>query len=107
MLNGNFRNSDGKRDKLKFILAIGVIIYFVLIAIFEKELNSSFSNNFQMNIYLPWGFIAIFISFYIFREFNRVKKAKRDERRDELNERRQELLDKVLKSGKKKDDGTD
>ena len=49
------------------------------------------------NIFIPVGFIAIFVSFYLFREYNRVQRAKRDERREHLNERRQELLDKVIK----------
>ena len=53
-----------------------------------------------MTIYVPWGLIAIFISFYLFREFNRVKKAKRQNRRERLNERRQQLLDNVLKKTK-------
>ena len=54
-----------------------------------------------MKFYVPWGFILIFISFYIFREYNRVKKAKREERREVLNARRQELMDKVIKAAKK------
>jgi hypothetical protein len=53
-----------------------------------------------MTVYVPWGIIAIFISFYIFREYNRVHKAKRDERREYTNARRQELLDNVLKKKK-------
>jgi hypothetical protein len=54
-----------------------------------------------MKVYIPWGIIAIFISFYIFYEYNRVRKAKKKERREELNNRRKELLDDVLKSKKK------
>ena len=53
-----------------------------------------------MTVYIPWGIIAIFISFYIFREYNRVSKAKRDERREAINERRQELINNVLKKNK-------
>ena len=56
-----------------------------------------------MNLYVPWGFIAIFISLYIFREYNRVKKARQEERREEINQRRQELLDNVIKAKKKPD----
>jgi hypothetical protein len=55
----------------------------------------------EMKIYVPWGFIAIFISFYIFREYNRVRRAKRDERREYLNERRQQLIDNVVKAKKR------
>jgi hypothetical protein len=57
-----------------------------------------------MTIYIPWGIIAIFISLYIFYEYNGVQKAKHNERRRERNERRQGLLDKTLKSGTKKSD---
>ncbi len=53
-----------------------------------------------MTIYIPWGFIAICISLYIFYEYNRVQKAKRKERRKELNERRKEFLNEVVKSKK-------
>ncbi len=53
-----------------------------------------------MTIYVPWGIILIFISFFIFREYNRVSKAKRNERREAINERRQELLNNVLKKNK-------
>ncbi|HLA59886.1 MAG TPA: hypothetical protein VK622_14025 [Puia sp.] len=53
-----------------------------------------------MRVYLPWGIILTFISFYIFREYNRVSKAKRNERREAINERRQELLNNVLKKNK-------
>ena len=54
-----------------------------------------------MTKYVPWGILAIGISFYLFYEYNRVQKAKRDERREEINERWKELLDNVLKSKKK------
>lgn len=50
-------------------------------------------------------YIAVFAalaSIYLFTEYNRVQKAKRDERRDQINERRKELLDNVLKSKKEK-----
>ena len=56
---------------------------------------------FPLNIFVPWGLIAIFISFYLFKEFNRVRKAKRENRRVYMNERRQELLDNLLKRSKK------
>jgi len=56
-------------------------------------------------IYVPWTLILISISLYIFYEDNRVRAAKRENRRTNINHRRQELLDNVLKS-KKKDDET-
>ena len=55
-----------------------------------------------MTVYIPWGLIAIFISFYIFYQHNRRTRLKREERREELNIRRQELLDKLIESKLKK-----
>ena len=57
-----------------------------------------------MNIYLPWGAILIIISLYLFREYNRVRRAKQEDRRERLNERRQELLDNLHAAKKKKAD---
>lgn len=51
-----------------------------------------------MQILIPWGLIAIFTSFSLFYYFNRKAQIKRQERRDKLNEKRQELLDAILKS---------
>jgi len=52
---------------------------------------------------VPWGLIAVFISFYLFREFNRAKKAKREERREYMNERRKAILDSIVKKNKNAD----
>lgn len=49
-----------------------------------------------MTTYNPWGLIAIFISFYIFYDHNRRKRLRHEERREELNNRRQEFLQKML-----------
>lgn len=65
------------------------------------RLDNPGANHPQMTIMLPWGLIPIFISFYLFREFNRVKKAKRTERREYMDERRREILNSVLKKKKK------
>jgi len=54
-----------------------------------------------MTIYVPVGFIAIFISLYLFYEYNRVKRAKYNQRREERNDRQQELLDNIYRSRKK------
>jgi hypothetical protein len=56
------------------------------------------SDRVQINVYVPWGLIAIFISFYLFWETNRVVRAKRDTRRERINGRRQELLGNVIKA---------
>jgi hypothetical protein len=57
-----------------------------------------------MTIYVPGIAVCAFFSLYIFYEYNRVQKAKREERREYLNERRQELLDNVIKPKKGKSD---
>jgi high-affinity Fe2+/Pb2+ permease len=94
-------NNNERRNKFSvrvLIIALIAALFFGY-AIFAR-LNNNGSNQFQINIMVPWGLIAVFISFYLFKEFNRVKRAKREERRENLNERRQELLDNVLKKNK-------
>ena len=83
----------------KIILGVFLIALLTLIAVFAGMTNSG--SQYRVNIIVPWGRIAIFISLYIFREYNRVTKAKRENRREYLNERRQELLDNVVKKNKK------
>ena len=55
-----------------------------------------------MTTYNPWGLIAIFISFYLFYDHNRRKRLRHEERREELNNRRQEFLQKMLAPKNKK-----
>jgi hypothetical protein len=83
----------------KIILGIFILALIVLTGIFVRQTNSGSDRN-QITIVVPWGLIAIFISLYLFREHNRVKKAKRENRREYINERRQELLDNVVKKNK-------
>jgi hypothetical protein len=54
-----------------------------------------------MTIYVPGGFILVFMSLYIFREYNRVKRAKQEERRENLHSIRQEYLDRLIRSKNK------
>jgi hypothetical protein len=54
-----------------------------------------------MTLHFPVGFIAIFISLYLFYEYNRVRRAKYDERREDRIERQQELLDNIYRARKK------
>jgi uncharacterized ion transporter superfamily protein YfcC len=49
-------------------------------------------------IQIPWGLIAIFISLSLFYYFNQKNKIKKEERREKLNESRQQLLDSMLKT---------
>jgi hypothetical protein len=60
-----------------------------------------------MTVYLPWGLIAIFIAFYIFYDHNHRSRLKREERRDELKVRRQELVNQLIKSKSKPNDGSE
>jgi len=65
----------------RIILGIFILVLIVLIADFVR-LHHSGSGRGQLTIVVPWGLIAIFISLYIFREYNRVRRAKRDNRRE-------------------------
>jgi hypothetical protein len=60
-----------------------------------------------MTIYVPGGLIAIFISFYYFREFHRVKRLKHDERRDSQDAVRQAYLDGIIKAKKRESERPD
>jgi hypothetical protein len=86
----------------KFTMFIGIIIYLIISGIFVKMFQDG-SGGSALKIWVPWGCTGIFISFYLYREFNRVNKAKKHNRREALNVRRQELLDNVLKKSKKTD----
>lgn len=95
-----------ERNMNRVVLAFMAIVFLVLTGIFVKTCITS-PDGAEVKVYLPWGLIAVFISFYLFREFNRVKRAKMEVRREELNARRQELLDNVIKAKKKEDAGAD
>ncbi|MEO6133933.1 MAG: hypothetical protein ABIP35_02195 [Ginsengibacter sp.] len=51
-----------------------------------------------MQMTIPGGLIAIVISLFIFYYYNKTVRAKREERRDRLKEKRQDYLDAILKS---------
>ena len=57
-----------------------------------------------MQIPIPWGLIAIFISLGTFYYFNRKAQVKRQNRKDKLNETRQAFLDTILKNKASRDD---
>jgi hypothetical protein len=84
----------------RMILGVLIAALVILIAVFTRLSNFGSGHN-RVSVVVPWGLIAIFISLYLFREFNRIRKAKRENRREYLNERRQELLDNLLKKNKK------
>src|SRR5579871_4495418 len=84
----------------RIILGIFIAVLLFLIARFVWVANSP-SDHRRINIIVPWGLIAIFISLYLFKEYNRANKERRENRREYMNQRRQELLDDVLKKNKK------
>jgi hypothetical protein len=86
----------GFRISVRLLTIILVVALLISYIVFERLSHSGVSP-FRVNIIVPWGLIAVFISFYLFNESNRVKKAKREERREYMNERRQQILDGVIK----------
>jgi len=84
-------------NNLIIVLSIVILIGYGIYA----SISNHSTNYFQINIVVPWGLIAVFVSFYLFKEYNRVKRAKRDERREYMNEHRQDLLNKVVRKNKK------
>lgn len=54
-----------------------------------------------MTIILPGAMFAAGISLYLFHEYNRVKQAKQDERRESLNDTRQQYLNQLIEAKKK------
>jgi len=54
-----------------------------------------------MTIIVPGGMFAAGISIYLFYEFNRVKQAKQEERRESLKDRRNQYLHQLIESRKK------
>lgn len=57
-----------------------------------------------MTIYLPGAIFAAGISIFLFYEYNRVNQAKKDQRRETLDEKRQEYLQRLI-AAKKKEHG--
>jgi len=99
--------SQKTRWRFRITLRTLVIAFVVALLIsyweFETLINQE-SSQFRINLIVPFGLIAIFISLYLFSEFNRVKRAKRYERREQVNERRNEMVDKVIKAKNKNGD---
>ncbi len=48
-----------------------------------------------MKIYIPLGFIMIFISLYYFYELNRLRRAKKEQRKSTISRRRRQLMDRI------------
>ena len=70
-----------------------IFILIILSAVFTRTIKTG-------GLVVPWGLIAIFISIYLFREYNRVRRAKKEERKRYLNEHRQKILDNVTRKKK-------
>jgi len=72
----------------------------------ERKNNIFYKN--KVYFVFPGFIVLVALGFiYLFYEYNRVKKNKRLERREELSQRRQELLDNVIKSKNKRNTPTD
>jgi hypothetical protein len=52
------------------------------------------------------GLFAVGLALFLFYEYNRRTEARQDERREQLNERRQKYLQKLLEVKKKQQDTT-
>jgi hypothetical protein len=76
-------------------ILVMLLLFFVIIFVRSERITSDRP---QINIFVPWGLIAIFISFYLFWETNRVWRAKRYTRKERINGRRQQLLENVIKA---------
>ena len=83
------------KSQLPAKITLGIFITVLIIFIAYCLLNKI-----QIKLFVPYGLIAAFISFYIFRESNRARKDKQDNRREYLNERRQEILNDIFKKNK-------
>jgi hypothetical protein len=81
----------------RIIVGILSAVLIVLCAFYVRL--TSFGSG-GVHFVVPWGLIAIFISLYLFKENNRIKRAKYENRREYMNRHRQELLDNVLKKNK-------
>lgn len=56
---------------------------------------------------LPWMLIAVFVSLCIFYYYNQKARIRREERRERLNEKRQEFLDALTRNSAIKDEEDD
>ena len=54
-----------------------------------------------MDIQMPWGLIAIFLSLCIFYYVNKKNKIRRKERQEKPNDARQAFLDSLIKDNNK------
>jgi|SRR5450432_2148457 len=83
--------SNQSSNKTRILIIVLVIVLLVGYVIYQRVSNPG-SSGYRVNFFVPWGLIAVVMSFYFFSETNRVRKAKRDERREHIDERRQEIL---------------
>lgn len=54
-----------------------------------------------MTVYIPWGLIALFISYYFFHSSTQKAKARKEAQRERLNEKRQEYLNMLVEAKKR------
>jgi hypothetical protein len=53
-----------------------------------------------MTIYIPWGLMALFISYYFYHSSTEKSKARKQAQRARLNEKRQEYLNMLVEARK-------
>lgn len=83
-------------------IVLGIFILAIIIFAADYiQVNNSGSAHGHINLEFPVGLIAIFNSLYLFYQYNRINKAKHENRREYMNERRQELLAELFKKNKK------
>jgi hypothetical protein len=60
-----------------------------------------------MTVYIPWGLIALFISYYFFHSSTQKAKARKEAQRERLNEKRQEYLNMLMEAKKRQTEKND
>jgi hypothetical protein len=95
MTTEDFRKMEERWKKFKFLMGFGIFFYFILLAVVNRRFQDPL-DSYQIRVYVPYGLILIFISFYIFRENDLLKRAKRINRIEKLNAHRNELLNNLF-----------
>ena len=87
-------------SKSNLLPKIILVIFALALIILISNLVIKYQSGARINVVIPWGLILIFMSLYLFRQYNRARKEKRENRREYMNERRQEILDDIFKKNK-------
>ncbi len=74
-----------------------IFMIVALVTVVSARLINHRSNHFTIDDIIPWGLIGLFIFIYLINELARVKREKRNQKQEFVNERRQLILDSVRK----------